>query len=262
MVFLDPQGRIATWNLGAERIFGYTADEIVGQPFATLHTPESRSAGLPEQALQAARDEGRDEETGWRLGKHDQRVWTRTILEAVRDKTGQLEGYAYLARDIPWPHQSDDMLGSNEQQFSLLVQGVRDYAIYLLDPDGHVASWNAGAQRIKGYRADEVLGKHFSHFYADEDASAGKPSRNLAIARAQGVYEGEGWRKRKDGTLFWAHVVIDRLTDAEGRVVGFAKITRDVTEKKRAEEELAVAREALFQAQKSESIGHLTGGVA
>ncbi|MGN2248160.1 PAS domain S-box protein [Frateuria sp. GZRR35] len=262
MVFLDPQGRIATWNVGAERIFGYTADEIVGQPFATLHTPESRSAGLPEQALQAARDEGRDEETGWRLGKHDQRVWTRTILEAVRDKTGQLEGYAYLARDIPWPHQSDDMLGSNEQQFSLLVQGVRDYAIYLLDPDGHVASWNAGAQRIKGYRADEVLGKHFSHFYADEDASAGKPSRNLAIARAQGVYEGEGWRKRKDGTLFWAHVVIDRLTDAEGRVVGFAKITRDVTEKKRAEEELAVAREALFQAQKSESIGHLTGGVA
>ena len=262
MVFLDPQGRIASWNAGAERIFGYAAGEIVGQPFATLHTPESRSAGLPDQALKAARDEGRDEETGWRLGKHDQRVWTRSILEAVRDKTGELEGYAYLARDIPWPHQADDMLGSNEQQFSLLVQGVRDYAIYLLDPDGHVASWNAGAERIKGYRADEVLGKHFSHFYADEDASAGKPSRNLAVARTQGVYEGEGWRRRKDGSLFFAHVVIDRLTDAEGRVVGFAKITRDVTEKKRAEEELAAAREALFQAQKSEAIGHLTGGVA
>ncbi|MBP1475193.1 PAS domain S-box protein [Frateuria sp. MAH-13] len=262
MVFLDPQGRIASWNAGGERIFGYTAGEIVGQPFAALHTPEGRSARLPEHALKAARDEGRDEETGWRLGKYDQRLWMRSILEAVRDKAGQLEGYVFLARDLPWPHQADEMLGSNEQQFSLLVQGVRDYAIYLLDPEGHVASWNAGAERIKGYRADEVLGKHFSHFYADEDASAGKPSRNLAVARTQGVYEGEGWRKRKDGTLFFAHVVIDRLTDADGRVVGFAKITRDVTEKKRAEEELAAAREALFQAQKSESIGHLTGGVA
>ena len=262
IVFLDASGRIASWNAGAQRIFGYAACDIVGQPFDALHTMEAREAGLPGQTLKAARDQGRDEETGWRLGKDDQRVWTRNILEAVRDTAGRLEGYAYLVRDIPWPHQSDDMLGSNEQQFSLLVQGVRDYAIYLLDPDGHVASWNAGAQRIKGYRADEVLGKHFGHFYADEDASAGKPARNLAIARAQGVYEGEGWRKRKDGTLFWAHVVIDRLTDADGRVAGFAKITRDVTEKKRAEEELAVAREALFQAQKSESIGQLTGGVA
>ncbi|UGB39206.1 hybrid sensor histidine kinase/response regulator [Frateuria soli] len=262
MIFLDTQGRIATWNAGAERIFGYAAGEIVGQPFQALHTPEGRAAGLPEQALRAASKEGRDEETGWRLGKDEQRVWARTIIEAVRGESGELTGYVYLVRDIPWPHHSDDMLGSNEQQFSLLVQGVRDYAIYLLDADGRVASWNAGAQRIKGYRVDEVLGKHFSHFYADEDVSTGRPARNLAVARTQGVYEGEGWRKRKDGSLFWAHVVIDRLTDAEGRVVGFAKITRDVTEKKRAEEELAVAREALFQSQKSESIGHLTGGVA
>jgi PAS domain S-box-containing protein len=262
MVFLDPQGRIASWNAGAERIFGYAAGDIVGQPFEALHTPESRAAGLPGQALKAARDNGRDEETGWRSGKNDQRLWARSILEAVRDKAGRLEGYAYLVRDIPWPHRSDGMLGSNEQQFSLLVQGVRDYAIYLLDPDGRVASWNAGAQRIKGYRAEEALGRHFSDFYAEEDANAGKPARNLAVARTQGVFEGEGWRRRKDGSLFFAHVVIDRLTDDEGRVVGFAKITRDVTEKKRAEEELAVAREALFQSQKSESIGQLTGGVA
>ncbi|HET6805899.1 MAG TPA: PAS domain S-box protein [Frateuria sp.] len=262
MVFLDPQGRITNWNAGGRRIFGYAADEVIGQSFSMLYTPEACAAGLPEQALQAARRAGRDEETGWRLGKCEQRVWARTILEFVRDDAGEPAGYTYLVRDIPWPHQSDDMLGSNEQQFSLLVQGVRDYAIYMLDPDGHVASWNAGAQRIKGYRAEEVLGKHFSHFYADEDASAGKPSRNLAVARTQGVYEGEGWRQRKDGSLFWAHVVIDRLTDADGRIVGFAKITRDITEKKRVEEELAVAREALFQAQKSESIGQLTGGVA
>jgi PAS domain S-box-containing protein len=262
MVSLDADGKIVSWNAGARRIFGYEADEIVGQPFGMLHTSESRAAGLPGRALKEARQNGSEEEAGWRLGKHDQRVWTRSILEAMRDDAGQLLGYTYLARKLSAPHEQDEMLGSNEQQFRLLVQGVRDYAIYLLDPEGHVASWNAGAEHIKGYREQEVLGKHFSHFYVDEDASAGQPARNLAIARDQGVYEGEGWRRRKDGSRFWAHVVIDRLTDAEGRIVGFAKITRDVTERKHAEEELAVAREALFQSQKSESIGQLTGGVA
>ncbi|MEI7037798.1 PAS domain S-box protein [Fulvimonas yonginensis] len=260
MVFLDPDGRIASWNHGAERIFGYTASEAIGQPVGMLFTPESHAAGLPARVLKDAAREGRTEKTGWRLAKHDRRVWTRAIMEAMRDEAGALTGYAYIVRELP--RQADDTLGSDEQQFRLLVQGVRDYAIYLLDPEGHVASWNAGAERIKGYREDEVLGKHFGHFYADEDASMGRPARNLEIALKQGVYEGEGWRKRKDGSLFWAHVVIDRLTDADGKVVGFAKITRDVTERKRAEEELALAREALFQSQKSEAIGQLTGGVA
>jgi len=261
LIFLAPAGRIASWNAGAERIFGYTAGQIVGESFGTLFTPEDRAAGLPEQVLQAAGREGRSEEVGWHLDKQGQRLRARTILETVHDDSGQLLGYTCLARDIHAPH-ADESLGSDEQQFRLLVQGVRDYAIYMLDPEGHVASWNAGAERIKGYREEEVLGKHFGNFYADEDTSLGLPARNLAIAREQGVYEGEGWRRRKDGSLFWAHVVIDRLADADGNLVGFAKITRDVTEKRLAEQELASAREALFQAQKTESIGQLTGGVA
>jgi PAS domain S-box-containing protein len=262
MAFLDPEGRISSWNAGAVRIFGYAADEIVGRPFESLFMPEQRAAGRPAQALDAARQKGSVEETGWLLVKQDRRVWARTLLEAVRDDAGTQIGYAYMARDIPWPSQDDEMRGNNEKQFGLLLQGVRDYAIYMLDPQGHVASWNAGAERIKGYRENEVLGRHFSQFYSEEDADAGKPATNLEIARKEGMYEGEGWRVRKDGSRFWAHVVIDRLTDEHGRIVGFAKITRDVTDKKRAEHELAVAREALFQAQKTEAIGQLTGGVA
>ena len=262
LVFVDPQGRIASWNKGAQRIFGYASDATVGQPFGMLYTPEERNDGRPEHILQVARQEGRGEELGWRLDARGRRLWARTLVESVHDDAGQLLGYTCVAREISGIRRVSETMGSEEQQLSLLVQGVRDYAIYMLDPDGHVASWNAGAERIKGYREEEVLGKHFSHFYAEEDASAGQPDRNLAIAREQGAYEGEGWRRRKDGTLFWAHVVIDRLNDADGNVVGFAKITRDVTDRKRAEDELAVARDALFQAQKIETIGQLTGGVA
>ncbi|HEV2539242.1 MAG TPA: PAS domain S-box protein [Frateuria sp.] len=262
MVSVDLEGRISSWNAGAVRIFGYAADEIVGQPLESLFTPEHRAAGRPAQALDAARQKGSVEETGWLLGKQDRRVWARTVLEAVRDDAGSRIGYAYMARDIPWPSRDDETRGSNEKQFSLLLQGVRDYAIYMLDPQGYVASWNAGAERIKGYREHEVLGRHFSQFYSEEDTEAGRPATNLEIARKEGMYEGEGWRVRKDGSRFWAHVVIDRLTDEHGRIVGFAKITRDVTDKKRAEHELAVAREALLQAQKTEAIGQLTGGVA
>jgi PAS domain S-box-containing protein len=262
LFFLDPQGRVVSWNAGARRIFGYTAEAIVGLSFETLYTPEARRDGRPAKALGAARHDGRDEELGWRLDASGHQLWVRAILEAVQDPSGQLLGYTCVARDISSLRRVNEALGSDEQQFSLLVQGVRDYAIYMLDPEGHVASWNAGAERIKGYSEEEVLGKHFSHFYAEEDASAGRPARNLSIARERGVYEGEGWRRRKDGTLFWAHVVIDRLTSEEGNIVGYAKITRDVTDRKRAEEQLAAAREALFQAQKIETIGQLTGGVA
>ena len=262
LVFLDPQGWIGSWNAGAARIFGHAAEEIVGEPFEVLFTPESRAAGRPTQALENARQHGREEETGWRLARNGERVWVPPILEAVRDEAGTLLGYGHVARDVPRSSMDEGIFDSSEKQFGLLIQGVRDYAIYMLDPQGHVASWNAGAERIKGYREDEVLGKHFSQFYSPEDANAGRPGGNLEFARRHGVYEGEGRRVRKDGSRFWAHVVIDRLDDAQGRTKGFAKITRDVSEKKRAEQELATAREALFQSQKSEAIGQLTGGVA
>jgi PAS domain S-box-containing protein len=260
--FLEPDGRIASWNAGAQRLHGLAADQARGRGFGELHAERDRVAGVPAKALETAAREGRCETTGWQLRHDGARFWAHTVIDAIRDEDGSLAGFACTTRDLTERQQAEDALRRSRELFRLLVQGVRDYAIYMLDPDGHVASWNAGAERIKGYREHEVLGSHFSRFYADEDAGSGQPARNLAIAREQGVYEGEGWRIRKDGSRFWAHVVIDRLSDASGRIVGFAKITRDETERKRAEQELATAREALFQSQKSESIGQLTGGVA
>ncbi|NII53987.1 PAS domain-containing sensor histidine kinase [Luteibacter sp. SG786] len=160
------------------------------------------------------------------------------------------------------PAPGDERLRTSETQFRILVQGVADYAIYMLDPTGHVSSWNPGAQRIKGYQPDEIVGAHFSQFYTEEDRAVGVPERNLSIASETGRVEDEGWRVRKDGSRFWAHVVIDRILDERGDLVGFAKITRDVTEQRAATQQLEQAREALFQAQKMEAIGQLTGGMA
>ncbi|MCX7514394.1 hybrid sensor histidine kinase/response regulator [Frateuria hangzhouensis] len=261
--YLEPDGRITSWNAGAERCYGLSAAQAMGDNFARFYTSEDRAAGLPAQALEAAVRDGRHESHGWRLHSDGSRFWAQVVLDPIRDESdGHLVGFAAIARDSSKGQPAEEALRRSQEQLRLLVQGVRDYAIYMLDPDGCVASWNAGAERIKGYREEEVLGKYFGNFYAEQDASLGQPARNLAIAREKGVYEGEGWRTRKDGTRFWAHVVIDRLTDDNGKVVGFAKITRDVTEKKQAEDELLATREALFQSQKTESIGQLTGGVA
>ena len=149
-----------------------------------------------------------------------------------------------------------------EDPFKLLVQSVVDYAIYLLDPDGRVTSWNVGAERIKGYSTDEILGRHFSAFYSEEDRKAGMPQKVLDTARTEGRYSGEGWRVRKDGSRFWASVVIDAIKDEKGKIVGFAKVTRDMSEKREAEAQLQESREQLFRSQKMEALGQLTGGLA
>jgi PAS domain S-box-containing protein len=149
-----------------------------------------------------------------------------------------------------------------EERYRLLVEAVTDYAIYMLDAQGHVSSWNAGAQRIKGYTPEEIIGTHFSHFYIDADRDTGEPQRALETAMREGRFEKEGQRRRKDGTIFTAHVVIDPIRDPEGRLIGFAKVTRDITERKAQQHALEEAREALFQSQKMDAVGQLTGGVA
>ncbi len=146
--------------------------------------------------------------------------------------------------------------------YRALVDAVTDYAIFRLDPQGNVVSWNSGAERIKGYRASEVIGTHFSRFHTDEDRAAGLPARVLAAAAAEGRFEGEGWRMRRDGTRFWAHVVVDPVRDEHGALVGFAKITRDMTERRAAQDALDRTRLELLQVQKMDAIGQLTGGVA
>ncbi|MFZ0267464.1 PAS domain S-box protein [Caulobacter sp.] len=258
---LDADGRVATWNTGAQLFKGYTADEIIGHHFSTFYTEEDRKAGLPERALRTAADEGRFEAEGWRVRKDGTRFWTHVVIDPVLEN-GELVGYAKITRDVSDRRETDRALYESEQRFRLLVQGVHDYAIYMLDPDGVVTNWNAGAEAIKGYTAGEIVGRHFSLFYTPEDRDAGAPAAALATALREGKFSGEAQRVRKNGERFWASVLIDPIHDDTGRLLGFAKVTRDITEKRQAEEELERSREALVQAQKMEAIGRLTGGVA
>jgi PAS domain S-box-containing protein len=259
---LDSTGHVTTWNAGAERFKGYTANEIIGQHFSVFFTPEDREANLPQKALRAAAAEGRFEAEGWRVRKDGTRFWANAILDPIVDPSGELIGYAKITRDITAKREQETALFESEQRFRLLVQGVRDYAIYMLDQNGHVTNWNSGAEAIKGYSADEIVGQHFSRFYTEEDRARGEPQFALETALREGKYEREAWRLRKDGTPFWASVVLDPIFDETGKHVGFAKITRDITERKLAEEELEEARVSLVQSQKLQALGELTGGIA
>ncbi|MDB5459082.1 MAG: Histidine kinase [Caulobacteraceae bacterium] len=259
---LDRQGRVASWNAGAQRFKGYEPREIIGEHFSRFYTEEDRATGLPERALSEAAAQGRFEQEGWRVRKDGGRFWAHVVIEAIRDDDGEVIGFAKVTRDLTERRAAEQALRASEEQFRLLVQGVADYAIYMLDPGGHVASWNAGAQRFKGYRAEEIVGQHFSRFYTEDDRRRGVPEQALAAATREGRFEKEGWRVRKDGGRFWAHVVIDAIRDDDGRLLGFAKITRDITERMEAQRALEAAQHALFQSQKLESIGQLTGGIA
>jgi PAS domain S-box-containing protein len=259
---LDPNGIVASWNPGAQRIKGYQPDEIIGQHFSRFYTDDDRKTGLPARALETARRTGKFENEGWRVRKDGTRFWAAVVIDPIRSSTGEVIGYAKITRDLTERKQAEQMLKVSEEQFRLLVQGVTDYAIYMLDPEGNITNWNLGAQRIKGYTPEEIIGKHFSQFYTDEDRSNGEPRRTLETAKREGKFEKEAFRVRKDGSRFWAHVVIDPLRDETGALIGFAKITRDITERREVQLKLDKTREALAQSQKMEAIGHLTGGIA
>jgi PAS domain S-box-containing protein len=259
---LDPDGTVTSWNPGAKRFKGYDESEIIGENFSRFYTEEDRKSGLPQRALETAKREGKFEQEGWRVRKDGTKFWAYVVIDPIRDGAGRLVGYAKITRDLTERRKAEANLRENQQQFRLLVQGVTDYAIYLLSPEGYVSSWNPGAQRIKGYAPEEIIGQHFSRFYTEEDRQAGLPQQTIAIATREGRFEREGWRLRKDGTKFFANVVVDAIHNPDGSLLGFAKITRDITERTKAERALEEAREALLQSQKMEAIGHLTGGIA
>ncbi|MGR9376717.1 PAS domain S-box protein (plasmid) [Rhizobium leguminosarum] len=259
---LSPEGIITSWNAGAQRFKGYKPSEILGEHFSRFYLEEDRAAGIPARALATAAEHGRFEGEGWRQRKDGTRFWAHVIIDPIRRPSGELIGYAKITRDLTERRAAEQTIRQSEEQFRRLVQGVSDYAIYMLDPDGNVSSWNFGAERIKGYRPQEIIGRHFSTFYTPEDREAGLPETALSLARAEGRFEREGWRVRKDGSRFWASVVIDVIRDDDGDVLGFAKITRDITEKMETQRALEQAREELFQSQKMEAIGQLTGGIA
>ena len=259
---LDPQGIVTSWNPGAERFKGYEAGEIIGKHFSVFYTEEDRQAGLPARALAIAREKKHFEGEGWRVRKDGTRFWVNVVIDPILDSSGALVGYAKITRDLTERKESEDQLRESEEQFRLLVQSVTDYAIYMLSPEGIITNWNAGAERIKGYTPQEIIGQHFSKFYSPEDVAAGLPQMGLQTARQVGRFEKEGWRYRKDGSKFWASVVIDPIRAPNGELIGYAKITRDMTERKQAQEQLERAREAMAQSQKMDAIGQLTGGVA
>lgn len=248
---LDHDGNVVNWNAGAQRAKGYVAEEIVGQHFSRFYSAQDRLNHVPEQNLQTAYRTGRFEDEGWRYRKDGSAFWAHVVIDTIRDDQGKLLGYAKITRDCTEQQRIRSEQREQEQRFRLLVEGVTDYAIYMLDVDGVVVNWNAGAQRAKGYKAEEVVGQHFSLFYSSQERLNRTPEANLGIALKTGRFEDEGWRYRKDGSAFWAHVVIDAIHDDDGKLVGFAKITRDRTERREQEQQILRARD-LAEAQSTQ----------
>lgn len=233
---LDSTGHILTWSIGAQQLKGYLPHEIIGKHFSIFYTPADLESKKPEKEIATAIATGRVEDEGWRVRKDGTCFWANVVITALRDASGELIGFAKVTRDLSERRAAEEALRESEQRFRLLIQGVRDYGIFMLDPHGHIVSWNEGAQRINGYTTQEILGKHFSVFYPAEDLANNKPAYELEVAARVGSFEDEGWRIRKDGSRFWSNVIITAVRDETGKLIGFSKVTRDLTERRAAEQ--------------------------
>jgi PAS domain S-box-containing protein len=245
ILLLDVDGRVRSWNAGAKLIKQYDREDILGHHISRFYTEEDRAAGRPAQLLSTAARDGRVEDEGWRVRKDGSRFWADVVITAIRDDHGTVIGFLKVTRDLTERKTAEDRLRRSEQQFRLLVDSVEDYAIFMLDPRGRIVTWNAGAERLKGYTASEAIGHSFEMFYTAEDRASGKPANLLKVASELGRIEDEGWRVRKGGTRFWADAVISTMTDEHGTLVGFAKVTRDLTARRAAEEALRRSEDSL-----------------
>jgi PAS domain S-box-containing protein len=232
ILMLDLEGRVRSWNAGAERIYGYAREEIIGEPFAKFYPPETTARDYPATELAHAAKDGRFEDEGWRVRKDGTLFWANAVITALRDPSGRLIGYGKVSRDLTERRRAEQALRESEERFRLIIESTLDYAMFILDPSGVIATWNGGAQRIKGYAAEEIIGKHFSIFYTEEAKAREWPQYELKEAARVGRFEDEGWRVRKDGSRFWANVVITALRGPGGELRGFSKVTRDMTERK------------------------------
>jgi PAS domain S-box-containing protein len=242
---LDPEGIVVSWNAGAQRSKGYRAEEIIGRHFRTFYPREQQEARHPEYELERALNDGHYSEEGWRIRKDGTEFWAHVLITAVFDEAGQHIGFAKVTRDISSNREAEEALRQSEERFRLLVEAVADYAIFMLDPEGRVVSWNTGAQRSTGYTSTEILGQHFRIFYPPESQADQHPEEELEIAMREGRYEEEGWRVRKDGSRYWSNVVITAVFNDVGEHIGFAKVTRDRTEQRIAEQEREQTNAAL-----------------
>ena len=233
---LDPEGHIVSWNTGAQKLKGYKREEILGKHFSIFYPPEAVASGWPQEELRLARARGRFEDEGWRVRKDGSRFWANVVITALYGPMGELSGFAKITRDLTERRRHEEELRASEERVRLLVDNVRDYAIFMLDTRGVVRSWNTGAEAIMGWRPEEIVGRHFSTFFTPQDVAAGLPEAELRTAREKSHFEEEGWRVRKDGALFWANVVVTAIHGPDGELRGFAKVTRDMSERRRLEE--------------------------
>ncbi len=231
---VDPKGIVLSWNHGIQNVLGYTPEETIGKPYSTFYRTAKSAKRYMENEMAIAKQEGRYEDEGWRLTKTGKEIWANSVLTPVY-KDGKLIGFTKLVQDLTQRKNLEDELRLSEAKARLFIDGVKDYAIFFLTPEGNIASWNQGAERLKGYKKEEIIGKHFSIFYTEEALRSGFPHYELIEAIKQGRFEDEGWRVRNDGTVFWANVVITPIYNKE-TLMGFSKITRDVTNRVKNEE--------------------------
>ncbi|MEO7010685.1 MAG: PAS domain S-box protein, partial [Caldimonas sp.] len=233
---LDTDGVVISWNVGAERIKGYSADEIIGRHFSVFYAQAALDAGWPQEELRRARAFGRFEDEGWRVRKDGSQMWANVVITAIHDAQGELRGYSKITRDLSERRRQERILTESEENLRLLVEGVKDHAIFGLDAAGRVRDWNAGAERVLGYRGDEVVGRHLAIFFDEDDVAAGKPQRELDAARDSGYAEAAGWRVKADGTRLWAEITLTAQRERDGSLRGYVQVTRDLSERRRVRE--------------------------
>lgn len=238
---IDPQGYILSWNKGAERIKGYTAEEAIGKHFSSFYTETDIARKHPQYELRYAMEHGKYEEEGWRIRKNGTKFWANVVITPLKDKTGKHVGFAKVTRDLSERKEAEERLIKSEERLRKMFEGIKDYAMIMLDPEGNVTSWNEGARRIVGYEANEIIGRSFKTFYPLADIQMGKCEYELVEATETGRFEDEGWRIRKDGTKFWASVIVTAIRDEKNNILGFSKVTKDITDRKRAEDLLKMA---------------------
>lgn len=242
VIRLTVEGMVASWHVGAQRLTGYSAEEILGRPLSTF-SPAQDVSPVEEHGLEAASQQGRFEAEGWRLRKDGQRFWASECLTPIRGSAGELLGYVLVVRDLTERRLAEQALQAMEK----MLDSITDYEVIQLDPDGLVRSWNPGAQRLKQYTRDEVLGRHVSMFYTEDDARDGLADREMSVAARVGRFESEGWRTRKDGSVFWSSIILSPIRDAFGDLIGYVKVARDLTERREQDQLLARQREEILE---------------
>lgn len=259
---LDPGGHIVSWNSGAQHIKGYAADEVLGRHFSLFYTEEDRAVGMPDRVLAIAREKGRYNGEAWRVRRDGTRFRALVAIDAIRDDNGALLGFAKVTRDVTDRWEMQSRIEESERRFRLFAEGAIDYALCMLDTQGNIQGWNESAQRATGYVSTEVLGQPMDFLLDEQARAAGALHELLVRAAAQGSCEEERHWQRKDGSGFIGRVTVRALTDLDGTLHGFACMIRDVSEQRATQQALESAQEQLFQSQKLDALGQLTGGVA